>query len=200
MRGRPPQIQSDDLLDAARDVFLRDGQATTTAKIAEAAGVSEGILFYRYKTKDGLLAAVILRETRVPPRLVELSRAAGTRTPAENLLEIVFELIDAISRAHRFISLAESGSWSHEVHRILFEEETPPPVRNVKLIATYLAGEMRLGRLGRFDAVTAARTVSGAVVEHVRFGPKPTQAANRAFARSLVNLLLHGMARIEPQE
>jgi len=78
MRGRPPSIREEDLLDAARDVFREEGHATTTAKIAERAGVSEGILFYRYKSKEALLAAVIHRETQPPEALRVSQRQPGT--------------------------------------------------------------------------------------------------------------------------
>jgi AcrR family transcriptional regulator len=85
MRGRPPRIREDEILNAARDVFREEGHATTTAKIAERAGVSEGILFYRYKSKEALLAAVIFRETQPPESLRDLVKTAeGNREPQED--------------------------------------------------------------------------------------------------------------------
>ena len=51
-RGRPPTITSERLLDVARDVFLECGIRATTQDVAERAGVSEGVLFHRFKSKD----------------------------------------------------------------------------------------------------------------------------------------------------
>src|SRR5512138_2744895 len=110
MRGRPPSIRDEDILDAARDVFRADGHATTTARIAKRAGVSEGIIFYRYKTKEALLAAVIHRETQPPESLRDLVKTARERSVAENLERIVETLLEAVSRAHPFLELALTSS------------------------------------------------------------------------------------------
>ena len=51
--------------------------------------VSEGILFYRYQSKEALLAAVIRRETQPPEALREIVKTAGRRSLRENLERIV---------------------------------------------------------------------------------------------------------------
>jgi AcrR family transcriptional regulator len=55
--GRPRTISDEALLDAARAVFLRDGAQASTAEIARAAGISEGLIFKRFSTKDELFHA-----------------------------------------------------------------------------------------------------------------------------------------------
>lgn len=50
-------------MDAAFDVFAREGYARTTMeRIAEQAGVAKGTLYWNFKGKEGLLFAVIDRE------------------------------------------------------------------------------------------------------------------------------------------
>jgi AcrR family transcriptional regulator len=48
------------ILNAALTLFAEDGfHATSTAKIAQEAGVSEGLIFRHYGNKDGLLDAIL---------------------------------------------------------------------------------------------------------------------------------------------
>jgi AcrR family transcriptional regulator len=199
MRGRPPSIREADILDAARDVFRKEGHATTTAKIAKRAGVSEGILFYRYQSKEALLAAVIHRETHPPESLREIVRTAGQRSVAENLERIVETLLEAVSRAHPFLELAMTSPTSGEIHKLLFAKaKKPPPQLVVELLAGYFEAESRLGRARAIDATSAARAIFGGCIDYVR----STQAAGddrnrRAFARGLVDVLVHGLDSTE---
>jgi len=52
--GRVPTIDTQTILDAAREVFMEDGMQGTTAEIARRAGVSEGTVFRRFATKETL--------------------------------------------------------------------------------------------------------------------------------------------------
>ena len=49
--ARPTVIRDEQILDAARIVFLERGVLATTAEVAQRAQVSEGSLFKRFKTK-----------------------------------------------------------------------------------------------------------------------------------------------------
>src|SRR5512133_3237204 len=109
MRGRPQQIPEEALLNAAAAVFLRDGVGATTAEIARRAGVSEGLLFYRYKTKDELIAAVIERELQPSPRLAELVRDPGALPAHEALRELVQLVLDALRRAFPYVEIARAS-------------------------------------------------------------------------------------------
>ena len=194
MRGRPTSIRDEEILDAARDVFREDGHATTTAKIAKRARVSQGILFYRYQSKEALLAAVINRETQPPDLLREVVKSAGRENVAGNLERIVEALLDNVSRVHPFLELAMTSPTSGEIHKLIFTKATkPPPQQIVELIASYFAAEMALGRIRFIDANAAARATFGACIDYVRSG----QAARghgdrRAFVRGLVDILSYG--------
>ena len=47
-------ISNERLLEVAREVFLERGVRATTAEVAERAGVSEGTVFHRFRSKDAL--------------------------------------------------------------------------------------------------------------------------------------------------
>src|SRR5437773_5345651 len=72
VRGRPTTVSDDQLLDAARDVFLARGLDATAAEIAARAGISESLVFYRYKTKEALFLAVVDRQIVLPEVLQTL--------------------------------------------------------------------------------------------------------------------------------
>src|SRR3954470_5307443 len=69
-RGRPPTIDSTHLLAVARQVFLEHGIRATTLEVAERAGVSEGVLFHRFKSKEGLFSAAMDFDREEAPRRV----------------------------------------------------------------------------------------------------------------------------------
>src|SRR6188768_584747 len=58
-RGRPPVISNERLLEVAREVFLEFGIRATTLEVATRAGVAEGTIFHRFKSKDELFRAAM---------------------------------------------------------------------------------------------------------------------------------------------
>jgi len=196
MRGRPPQIQNDAILDAARDVFLEEGHGATTAKIAQRAGVSEGILFYRFKSRSALLAAVIERETLPPVELRDLARTAADSSFEENLEKLVTLTLRSVQKASPFIGIAESSPRSDEVLKLLKNNPNPPPKIVVELIAGYLVEEMRLGRIRKIDPFVVGRVILGSCMDFVRAQHLlPLRGDEKAFTHGLIDLLLHGVAK-----
>jgi AcrR family transcriptional regulator len=55
--GRYKTISDDEVLRAARDVFRARGHTATTREVAQAAGISEAILYQRFGSKDDLFFA-----------------------------------------------------------------------------------------------------------------------------------------------
>lgn len=195
VRGRPQTISEEAILDAARDVFREQGHAATTAEIAQRAAVSEGILFYRYKSKEALFAAVLHREADPPQRLRELSKEAGRETVRKNLKAIVETVLDSVMRTHPLFELAITSAASNTIRKALFARPgKPPPEISVELVATYLQGEVRLGRVRNIDAIAVARTIFGGCLEYVRSRQFSNETGDpRVFVRGLVDVLLNGI-------
>src|ERR1019366_9961665 len=58
--ARTKSISDEELLRIARDVFVEAGFAVSTKSIARRAGVSEGVLFQRFSTKEDLFFAAMI--------------------------------------------------------------------------------------------------------------------------------------------
>lgn len=83
--GRPRTIADDELLEIARKVFRDYGHNATTRQVADAAGISQGVLFQRFKTKDELFFAALSHHSS---SLAALTAIDATRhTPRTYLAE-----------------------------------------------------------------------------------------------------------------
>lgn len=83
------------LLDAAAQVFAREGLAgSTTREIARAAGVNEVTLFRHFHTKEGLIAAVVGQNFGTQP--------TETQAPAATTSDL---RIDLLEHARRYEAL-----------------------------------------------------------------------------------------------
>ena len=74
---RPRSIDDETLLEAARDVFVEKGPGASTREVARRAGVSEGVLFQRYKTKADLFFAALAPPVADPGSILSDDAAAG---------------------------------------------------------------------------------------------------------------------------
>src|SRR5687768_9085793 len=78
-RGRPPVISNERLLEVAREVFLEFGIRATTLEVAARAGVAEGTIFHRFKSKEELFRAAMRFDPEEALAFVErLPGLAGT--------------------------------------------------------------------------------------------------------------------------
>lgn len=88
--GRNKTISDDDLLAAARRAFVKEGFAASTRRIARRAGVSEGLLFQRFQTKEDLFFAAMIPPPADLNRLLHHPRSKGRAL----LEKITFSMID----------------------------------------------------------------------------------------------------------
>jgi len=82
--ARPRQITDEQILEAARRCFLEHGPSVSTTVIAEALGISHGVLFQRFGTKEELLKSALLPGE--PGFIAELGAGPDARPIREQLL------------------------------------------------------------------------------------------------------------------
>jgi AcrR family transcriptional regulator len=94
-RTRDPEAKRAQVMAAARRLFGERGYAaTTTADVARRAGVSEGILFHHFGSKDGLLAAVASEYGRgLAEAMFEGEPLGETPPTAESMLRRAFRYV-----------------------------------------------------------------------------------------------------------
>src|ERR1700680_996918 len=76
--GRHKTISDDEVLRTARDLFRARGHAATTRQIAEAAGISEGVLYQRFGSKDDLFFKAM------HPRGPDIEQLLGPKDPLDD--------------------------------------------------------------------------------------------------------------------
>jgi len=89
------------ILDAAEALFAELGyEAASTRQVAERAGVSTGLIFYYFPTKEALFDALIA-DRNFAPQLQRILAGASLDDPAETLLRIGREFSELLRRRRR---------------------------------------------------------------------------------------------------
>ncbi len=159
--GRPPKITNEEILAAARQVFLAQGSNASTLAIAEKAGISEAAIFKRFTTKQALfLAAMGITEVREWVNV--LSNYTPTAAIKAELIEICGQMLDFYLEVmpRVFMMMTQSNSPHPPV-------VPPPPVRDTQLLAGYLDRAIIEGHLKPCDAITVAHLIVGAMTHFV---------------------------------
>jgi AcrR family transcriptional regulator len=192
--ARPITITDEQILDAARAVFLKDGMNGSTLEIARLAGVSEGSVFRRFPTKEALFRAAI-KAPEVPSWVRELERLSGRGDMRDNLIAIAREVVRF---ARERLPLAMLG-WSHKP-----DPSDPPPeeesplARDSRRFARFLQDEVDRGRLRPCDVEMVARLLLGTCLNVVLdsvLNKKPLDADEiDRFTTDLVETLWQGVA------
>jgi AcrR family transcriptional regulator len=201
---RPVSIQDDVILRAAREIFLEKGWDATTSEIAAKAGVSHGIIFKRFKTKQALFQSAMqersdwgqtipgllnssLGRKDVETTLVELGSLF-----VEKFLMLIPTLMMAWSNKQDTENPAESAAAANK-------ERATKALQAVKTIAAYLEAEYRLGRIRETDFEVVAQAFVGALWHHAFLqvmltDGKSGPAKERRYVRRLVKAMWSGIA------
>jgi AcrR family transcriptional regulator len=161
-RGRPPSIDSERLLAVARDVFLERGIRATTLEVAERAGVSEGVLFHRFKSKEGLFSAAMdFDGEQAPHAILEAIESLDGLDVREAIVRVATRLLEVGRVALPILML----SWSNPqpCSGPIFDKKRHKFREVLKALASYFERQMELGKLRRMDTELLARTLLGAV-------------------------------------
>jgi AcrR family transcriptional regulator len=140
---RPRKYDDSQILKVAAEIFLEHGASASTALIAERAGVSEGILFKRFGTKDALFEASLKSDIETEQWREELVGNAGRNTPAGNLKRAILALHEKLERLiPRFMILEGQGK-----RRPFPSGPKAPPLEDAEALSAYFRHEIKLGRL-----------------------------------------------------
>ncbi len=105
-RRRDPTHKRQRILQAAHAIVRAEGvQGTTTSAIAEAAGVSQAIIFHHFGSKQGLLAAVATEYGHGVARAIFAHAVPGVRPELRPMIAGVFEYVRENGNLHDFLVL-----------------------------------------------------------------------------------------------
>lgn len=201
--SRPSTITIDQILGAAREVFLEKGIEGTTAEVAKRAGIAEGSVFKRFKTKHELFRRAMEMKLREPEALQALIDAAGHGDVRENLYQFSSAMLAFLRRLIPLMVM----SWSNRGAGIPkhLSSPTSPPRKALEKLTEYFAAEMKLGRIRAQKPEILARQLMGAIQNYVFFEvivghsdelPMP----EAVYVRGIVDLLWNGAAPPAQQE
>jgi AcrR family transcriptional regulator len=201
--ARPVSIDDEQILAAAREVFLAHGIRGTTAEVAQRAGVSEGSIFKRWKTKEDLFHAAMRNEpTSDNSFIAGLDERVGKGDLREHLTEIgilmghFFEKIVAL-HMHSFAHGTNADPESR------WGPGEPAPITGRRRLASYLEAERHAGRIRNVDTDVLARTFIGSIYSFVALemmlrGRDPSPMPLWTYVRGLVDILMQGAAVAAP--
>jgi AcrR family transcriptional regulator len=207
--SRPPTIRDEDLLTAARAVFIERGIQATTAEVAQRAGVSEGTLFKRFGSKAALFHACLHVNPEAAPWLRTLD-AALLESPPRPVREVLVAAARQVLAFYRLIVPSIMMRWSNPddagaaqaTPAVEQSGAEPPPLVASRRTTEWFAAEMARGRLRAVPPEVPARVFLGTLFnyaflevlqrDHGLPGPEP-----EAFIEHLVELILRGVERPE---
>jgi AcrR family transcriptional regulator len=194
--ARPVTISDEVILDAAREIFLAHGIKATTALVAERAGVSEGIIFKRFKTKAELFRTAMLLGDGAA--LWAILERAGRGEIREQLQAIGREMISVYYRVIPIVMMSWSNAEEIGVPRAGDGEAMP--IRSIRVISAYFEKEIALGRIPARAPEIYARTFIAAMWHFVMLDvtiPKENASllSSEEFLDGVIDLLLGGAPR-----
>ncbi len=164
--ARNTTITDEQILEAARAVFLEEGFGGQTAKIAQRAGVSEGSIFKRFSTKEALFFAA-LQINPSPDWHRQLERMAEGEPGREEYIALFAGILLYFNEILPCI-IAAMGNGNRLPPARHFEGmDEPPPVRDRRLLAAFLQREMEAGRLRVGNVEFWAALILGSLKEHI---------------------------------
>jgi AcrR family transcriptional regulator len=199
--GRTPKITNDEILAAARQVFLDKGTEASTAEIAEQAGISEASIFKRFATKQALFMAAI-GVTKTPSWVKKLENDIPKSAFKAELIDLCSQMLEFYQSVFPRVLMMMSP-----MKLLRSRDFVPPPLRDSNLLAEFLERAIALGYIRPCDTRTLAQAIVGAInnyamtqifmklpiaisVKHE--SPKPSD-----FVRNLIDTLWSG---ISPEE
>jgi TetR/AcrR family transcriptional regulator, mexJK operon transcriptional repressor len=188
------------ILNTALNLFIEQGfKGTSTRRIAEVAGVSEGLIFHHFATKKDLLAG--LGETRgvMADQVITLMDDAN-EIPASILVP---------SMGRRFVAMFTADDVDARLFRILLAESPSDPELRVALqekstsviesLANYLTARIAAGELrSDLNCSAAAKSLLGSFLWHFLIGTQTTEANGLTeltqYADQVIELWMNGAA------
>ena len=194
-RQEQAEARREQLLSVALELFAEKGfRGTTIKEIAQGAGITEGLIYHYFPSKNAMLRAVLERFAfdYELPRLVEGMKDAPVR---EVLLRIGSAVFEKVGRNRRYIAMVVSDAIRDaEVAEVLASFIS----RNVEAAERFFRSRIASGELRPHDPRIPLRSFHSSIIWTILLGDRlyPTHGnlEPRAFLEGLVDLMLDGLS------
>lgn len=156
-------ISNERLLEVAREVFLEFGIRATTLEVATRAGVAEGTIFHRFKSKDELFRSAMQFD---PDQALAFVESLPSQAGKGDLRATLVRFAEAFLELGRVAVPVMMMSWSNPESQLCgpFTDERSQRFRRVvRAISAFFQAEMDGGRLRRKDPEVLARMLLGSL-------------------------------------
>ncbi len=198
--ARTPKVVEDrreQIIDAAVRVFAQKGFVRATNKdIAREAGITPGLIYHYFESKEALLQAIV--ETRSPVRLIRSLSPQMFDLPPEMLLRFLIQQVLSIVESEQFVGLI----------RVLIPEVVHNPTiaslpqaaiqEATHFLENYLEMKMVQGTLRPGSPALIAQTLLGCVIgfvlrRQILRDPVALQFTHEQIVESIVSTTLQGL-------
>ncbi|HLW01670.1 MAG TPA: TetR/AcrR family transcriptional regulator [Ktedonobacterales bacterium] len=195
--GPATEDRRNQILEAALKVFGEKGfNGATNKNIADAAGVSAGLIYFYFKNKEDLLFAIL--EHRVAPGNFPLPLEHMQTFPPEQVLTMIahygLSRLDNMDTMNVFRIFMGEAVRSEEIRALANINAS----RLIGTLAGYLESQMEQGRLRRADPMLCAQTfLAGLIASLIRRrflgDTQMLSYATDEIVNTVVSIFLRGM-------
>lgn len=199
--ARTPKVVEDrreQIIDAALRVFSQKSFTSATNKdIAREAGITPGLIYYYFESKEKLLEAII--ESRSPLRLVTSLPPQIFTMPAEQFLRFIIGQVLAIIEGENFVQFIRVM-----IPEVIRNPQVTPLVagffqRLLDFLTHYFESKMESGEFRHTDASLSAQVFMGSIIgfllrRHIVRDPSALQYTQEQIADAIVETVLTGVA------
>lgn len=147
------------ILEAALHSFAKHGyDKTSTEAVAKAAGVSQGIIFHHFGTKEGLFSAIVRQGIEDLDACVEQAEQSGAPPPEK--MQLLLRLMGEMALAHP----ARTAIIIRQLFHMDLDAEKVERLGIARVIGTFrnaFEEGKQTGAFGDIDTQTAALSVLG---------------------------------------
>lgn len=200
--ARTPKVvedRSEQIIDAALRVFARKGFTKATNKdIAREAGITPGLIYYYFESKEALFQTLI--ERRSPLRLLSALPEQALDLPVEAFLRFMLRQMLAFIEGDQFVGLIRVilPEIVHSDNLYLSQTMTGVFGRVIEIISAYFAAKVQGGELRSLDTTMTAQLLLGCVIgfvlrRQVIHEPLALALSHEQIIDTIVETMLKGM-------
>lgn len=170
------------------------GIRATTSEVATRAGIAEGTIFHRFKSKEELFRAAMDFD---PDRLLEMVQQLPRQAASGELRQTLVDFAQAFIELGRVAMPVMMMSWSNPESQLCAErtsERATRYERTLTALSSFFQAEIERARLRPADPEVLSRMLIGSLhhfcVTELLMGNPPSKLGQREFAERVVDVLL----------